>query len=175
MNLILVRMSGVKLGENIILNGRPFVKIRKGGEMVFEDGVSINSSRWSNPLNTEKSVSLFAGPEGKLVLREGAGVSGCQIIAYSTVRVGKSSLVGAGSLICDSNMHEVPLGSPEGIRVEPIEIGDSVFVGARCIILKGVTIGDGAVVAAGSVVIGNVAPNTLVGGNPAKVIKTFES
>lgn len=53
---------------------------------------------------------------------------------------------------------------------EPVTIGNYVFIGPRAIILPGVTIGDGAVVAAGAVVTKNVAPRTMVGGIPAKMI-----
>jgi acetyltransferase-like isoleucine patch superfamily enzyme len=55
----------------------------------------------------------------------------------------------------------------------PIKIGSRVFIGARCIVLKGVTIGNGAVVGAGSVVVSDVPPGVIVAGNPAMVVKTF--
>ncbi len=53
----------------------------------------------------------------------------------------------------------------------PIIIGDNVWVGTRAVILKGVTIGGGAIVAAGAVVTKDVPPRTIVGGNPAHVIR----
>ena len=56
-------------------------------------------------------------------------------------------------------------------RDAPIEIHDRAWLGSRVVILKGVTIGEGAVVAAGSVVTGNVQPFTIVGGNPARLIR----
>ncbi len=56
-------------------------------------------------------------------------------------------------------------------RVAPIKLEDHVWVGSRAMILKGVTIGRGAVVAAGSVVTKDVEPFTIVGGNPARVIR----
>ena len=55
--------------------------------------------------------------------------------------------------------------------VKPIKIGNDVWVGSRVLILKGVTIGDGAVIASGSIVTKDVEPFTLVGGNSAKIIK----
>lgn len=55
---------------------------------------------------------------------------------------------------------------------KPIVIGNAVWIGANCTILKGVTIGDGSVVARNSVVTKDVPPYTIVGGFPAKVIKT---
>ncbi|NJN55406.1 MAG: acyltransferase [Anaerolineae bacterium] len=58
---------------------------------------------------------------------------------------------------------------------QPIKIDDGAWLGARCTILPNVTIGAGAVVAAGAVVTKDVAPNTLVGGAPARVIRLFET
>jgi acetyltransferase-like isoleucine patch superfamily enzyme len=59
-------------------------------------------------------------------------------------------------------------------KSEPIKICKGAWLGARSILLKGVTIGEGAVIAAGSVVTKDVSPWTVVGGNPAKVIKQLE-
>ena len=57
------------------------------------------------------------------------------------------------------------------VNKKPIKICAGSWIGAKCIILKGVTIGEGAIVGAGSVVTKNVEPYTIVGGNPAKFIK----
>lgn len=57
----------------------------------------------------------------------------------------------------------------------PVKIGNDAWIGCNSIILKGVTIGDGAIVAAGSVVTKDVPANTTVGGNPARVLKTVET
>ena len=78
-------------------------------------------------------------------------------------------------MILDSDFH--PL-DPRQRRIHPtaaansipIHIGCDVFIGARAIILKGVTIGDGAVIAAAAVVTKDVPPGSIVGGNPARVI-----
>lgn len=58
---------------------------------------------------------------------------------------------------------------------KPITIGDNVWIGGNTTICPGVTIGDNSVIAAGSVVIKDVSPNTLVGGNPAKFIKCIDN
>ena len=60
------------------------------------------------------------------------------------------------------------------LKVAPITISDGVWIGARSIVLPGVTIGEGAIVAAGSVVTKDVDAWTIVGGNPARIIKKRE-
>jgi len=61
----------------------------------------------------------------------------------------------------------------QSMSYAPIHIGKNVWIGANATVLAGVTIGDGAVVAAGAVVTKDVAPNTVVGGVPAKLIKAL--
>jgi acetyltransferase-like isoleucine patch superfamily enzyme len=72
-------------------------------------------------------------------------------------------------------MHEI-VGCGDGVpnRKNPaVRIGDHVWIGASAIVLKGVTIGDNSVVAAGALVTRDVAPNTLVAGAPAKPVRTI--
>src|SRR5207247_9840370 len=59
------------------------------------------------------------------------------------------------------------------LKTAPVKIADNVWIGMNAVILKGVTIGENSVVAAGSVVTKNVEPNTVVAGNPAVVVKRF--
>jgi acetyltransferase-like isoleucine patch superfamily enzyme len=81
-------------------------------------------------------------------------------------------------MIVDSDFHDP--WPPEGRKSNPglerdadVSIGDNVWIGARSIILKGVVIGENALVGAGSVVTHSVPPNTLVAGNPARIVKTY--
>lgn len=57
---------------------------------------------------------------------------------------------------------------------KPVKIGNNVWIGGRAVIVPGVTIGDNAVIAAGAVVTKDVPAGAVVGGNPAKIIKTIE-
>ena len=77
-------------------------------------------------------------------------------------------------MICDSDMHEVPLGSGNPVRTAAIHIGERVFIGAGCTILKGAVIGNGAVIGAGSVVSGQIEAGTLAAGNPARLVRRIE-
>jgi acetyltransferase-like isoleucine patch superfamily enzyme len=90
-----------------------------------------------------------------------------EVIAHERVSIGRRCLVAWDVQILDSDSHH--LG--DAPVTEPISIGDDVWIGCRATVLKGVTIGAGAVVAAGSVVTRDVPPAALVGGNPAKVLR----
>ena len=71
-----------------------------------------------------------------------------------------------------SNNHDLPDHSL--LVCKPVHICRNAWIGAGATILPGVTVGENAVVAAGAVVTKDVAPNTIVGGNPAKLIKAIE-
>lgn len=106
------------------------------------------------------------------LLRLGSGYinSNAQIVCNKSITIGNGVAIADGVLIRDSDDHDICYEGYE--KCAPVVIGDHVWIGQRATILKGVTIGDGAVIAAGAVVTKNVPPNTIVGGIPAKVIKT---
>ena len=66
---------------------------------------------------------------------------------------------------------DIPMYNQGESEIKKVNIGNDVWIGSRAIILPGVTIGDGAIIGAGSIVTKNVEPYAIVGGNPAKVIK----
>ena len=100
---------------------------------------------------------------------------GCRFDATAPISIANGVYVGHDVAILTAT-HE--LGLPEhragALRGESITIEDGVWIGARSTILPGVTIGRGAVVAAGAVVTASVEPNTLVGGVPARLIRKYE-
>nr|WP_167408784.1 acyltransferase [Halomonas sulfidaeris] len=94
------------------------------------------------------------------------------VYASEEIRIGNDCLIAPFVHIVDSDHgidRNVPINQQENISL-PIYIGSDVWIGTHAVILKGVTIGDGAVVAAGSVVREDVPPYMIVGGMPAKVI-----
>jgi len=93
------------------------------------------------------------------------------------VCIGDRTLIGYRTQILSAN-HDIPsIGEPipvSGNICKPITINNDVWVGANCIITAGVNIGEGAIVAAGSVVTKNIPENAVVGGVPAKLIRMRE-
>jgi len=104
---------------------------------------------------------------------EGKGFinNGSEINCYSHIEIGEGTIIAQNVTICDSDSHTVHENGIEKIKTQPIKIGRNVWICRNSLILKGVTIGDNAIVAAGSIVTKDVPSNTLVAGNPAKVVK----
>jgi len=99
--------------------------------------------------------------------------SGAFVDARGGLTIGANVLVGPNVVIVTSQHRwedpRLPIVS-QGHRVAPVRIGDDVWIGGNAIVAQGVTLGTGCVVAAGAVVIGDVAPYAIVGGVPARTI-----
>lgn len=105
---------------------------------------------------------------------------GCGFVVASSIAIGNDTWIAAGVRIFDSSGHPtdpdarlagLPL-PPEKVR--PVTIGNNVWIGAYATICPGVTLGDGSVIATMSVVTHDVPPNTLVGGNPARPVRSLK-
>ena len=116
---------------------------------------------------TGGSVVVAAGAH--LKLNNGYVNRGTAIECWSSITIGEDAAIGPGVSIRDSDNHTISGAS--GPTSRPITIGDHVWVGERAMILKGVTVGDGAIVAAGAVVTRDVEPGTLVAGVPARYVR----
>lgn len=167
------RFHGAEVDSSALVHGFPRVSCKAGAHIILESRATLNAALWSNPLNDGRRTVLYAGPGALIHLKKESGISSSRIIAFREITIGEGSLIGAGCLICDSDMHEVPLSGNHPIKVAPIHIGDHVFIGANCTILKGVTIGDGAVIGASSVVRQDIPSGVIAAGNPAQVIRNL--
>lgn len=112
--------------------------------------------------NVKLSVNGTAENPARLVMGEGVSLGDrTEIHVGKEITIGNYSVISWDCCILDRDYH---CFNSESENKRPVHIGNHVWIGCRCIICKGVTIGDGAVIAAGSVVTHDVAPNTCVGG-----------
>ena len=98
--------------------------------------------------------------------------SGCRFQDQGGIWIGDNTLIGHNAVLATLN-HDPDPKKRANLIPSRIVIGRDVWLGANATVLPGVTIGDGAIVAAGAVVTKDVPPNTVVGGVPAKVMKTI--
>lgn len=120
-------------------------------------------------------VELASLPGGTLTIGDKTFInSGVSICAQQSVTIGRNCAIGNMSLIMDTDFH-TPGDHTRWPEARPVVLEDDVWLGARVTVLKGVTIGQGAVVAAGAVVTKDVAPRTVVGGVPAKLIRHLDA
>ena len=144
------------------------------------------NSDWKTVLQVGPNASLTIGKNSfiysgvKILVEKGAFVSigaGSLVSLYSNIfakeriEIGDGCFVSWGVQIIDSDHHTVVIDGHDTVPTKPISIGDRVWVGCNATILKGVTIGNNCIVAAGAVVTKSFPDNVLIGGNPARVIK----
>lgn len=110
-------------------------------------------------------VILFQG--STFTMEDSAININCKIRCAESISIGNGCAISHDFTVMDSDYHSI-----DGLKKSsPVIIKDNVWIGTRVTILKGVTVGEGAVIAAGSVVTKDVPPHTVVAGVPAKVIK----
>ena len=171
---------GVLCGKKPQVFGRVIMRTPRG-KIEMGDGVQFISSSWrASASGVAHPVRLrtFA-PSAKIVFGSKSGMSGGSITARSQqIFIGAGTLIGPDCLITDSDFHipwppEARTTYSDAQHDAGVTIGPNVWIGARVIILKGVTIGEGSIVAAGSVVVKSVPENVMVGGNPARILKEY--
>jgi acetyltransferase-like isoleucine patch superfamily enzyme len=112
---------------------------------------------------------------GKISIGDYVMISpGVRISAAQSITIGDSCMIANGVYITDSDWHGIYDRVSHAEVSKPVSIADNVWIGDHATILKGVTIGENSVVAAGAVVSKDVAANTIVAGNPAIKIKDLD-
>lgn len=168
-------LNGIRYDRSWHFLGTPHLRRGHGGRIRIGKNFTACSLPWRNALGVQQPVMCrTVAPGAELVIGDDVGMSGCTVSAAKSIQIGNRVTIGSGALIMDSDYHPLnPLdrqrSSTKG-KCRPVVIRDDVFIGARAIITKGVTIGEAAVVAAGAVVVHDVEPWTIAGGNPAKKI-----
>ena len=182
-NQILFKLNNVHHGKNfkvfnkIYLIGKGAIKI--GNDFMFTSGDCIN------PISRNLRGCIYTEQDAKITIGDRVGISSSSFWISKELTIGNDVKIGADTLIIDTDSHQIdyrlrkkyPHNQEEAlflnsqIHSAPITIEDDVWIGAKCIILKGVTIGARSIIGAGSVVTKNIPSDCIAAGNPCKPIK----
>ena len=131
---------------------------------------------------------IFDHPSGHIKFGNNCYLGSSLLVCHSGIDIGNDVIISWGVTIVDHNSHALEWEKRSGdvqdwmmgkknwdvVDIAPVTISDKVWIGFGASILKGITIGEGAVIAAGAMVTKNVPPFTVVAGNPAKVINNLK-
>lgn len=174
------RLTGVAIGRGWLCYGLPILQVHRQSRLNIGTNASFRSSAYSNPLGVNHACILCTWtPKAVLSIGDEFGMTGGSIVCAENISIGNRVFMGANSIISDTDFHPIEAAirneRPADGATAPITIGDDVFIGMNCLILKGVTIGNGSVIGAGSVVSRDIPAGVIAAGNPAKVIRELNA
>lgn len=175
-NIIKFHSECTKLGRGLWAICKVQIENR-GGILEVGDNCTILSNTTFNPLIAGNYSSLVVNKGASIKIGSNVGMSSTIIWSHESITIGDRTTIGASVMILDSDCHSLDFRD-RGTKLDmvnkknaPIVVGQDVLIGTRSIILKGVTIGDRSIIAAGSVVTKDIPSDCVAGGNPCKVIK----
>lgn len=186
-NKIYFFLNNIKYGKNFRVFNHLYLKIHVGALVQIGNNCTIMSGAGLNPLSRNIKTCIYVGKKATLKLGNDVGISSSTLWVKESVSTGNSVAIGADCIIMDTDAHNLDWKircseetNEYGESVDmvtaasaPIVIEDNVLVGARCIILKGVTIGARSIIGSGSIVTKDIPSDCIAAGNPCKVIKSI--
>jgi acetyltransferase-like isoleucine patch superfamily enzyme len=164
-----------------------FAGLRKGAGAVFTPIAFVPKpeARFSIGANSMFCGNMYFDKAGAEVIIGNRTYVGGNLMCAHKIIIGDDVLISSGGAVFDHDSHAIDFelrkndvsdyikGEKDwtNVPIKEVTIGNKVWIGYNVILLKGITIGEGAVVAAGAVVTKDVEPYTLVGGNPARLIR----
>jgi len=159
-------------------SGRCYFKARQAGSIRIGRNVTFLAGQRTNRIGLVSPVLLHTIGDGQILIGDFSGGSAVVISSRVKVTIGEHCKLGGNVRIFDHDFHSLnaesrqdPLLDEADVKARSVVIGDDVFVGTNATILKGVTIGDRAIVAAGSVVTKDIPADEVWGGNPARCLR----
>ena len=166
------QLPNIKISVSAKLDCRK-IKLQHNCQLTIKEGSIIDGTL------------IFEQPEASILIGKNTFIGGSSLISSDLIEIGDDVLIAWGCTIIDHNSHALEskdrasdvknhyMGYKnwDNVVKKPIHIGDKAWIGFNTIILKGVTIGEGSIIAAGSVVTKDVPPFTVFGGNPARMIR----
>ena len=162
--MALLRMRGAQIGSGTRIPPRTLFtwphQVKLGSRCILQSDIFFNFDHYWSP-----------GPSIVIGDRVFLG-RGCEFNIRHRLEIGDDCLIASGCIFSDSNHGRNSHGpmNRQPVESSPIILGRNVWIGARCVILQGVAIGDGAVVGAGAVVTKSIPPGVVWGGVPARLL-----
>jgi acetyltransferase-like isoleucine patch superfamily enzyme len=151
------------VGKRTRVHGAP--RIVNDGTLVIGDRVRLES--------VVSTLEIVVLPGGRMEIGDNVFINfGSSLVAGNHVKIGNDCLIGTHVMVMDCDFHRIEDKAYDTTGV-PVVIEDRVWLGNRSMVLKGVTVGHDAVVAAGSILTHDVPPRTVVAGVPARVVRSF--
>ncbi len=171
-------VSGQKLPKGLTVDGFIFWKVSKHGQVNIGRNFKLNSRPASNLVGITNRASFQVIDKGEITIGDSCGFTSTVLSCRTNITIGDHVKVGANVRIFDHDYHAL---NPDlrrsketdgkNVKSVPVLIGDDVFIGTNAIILRGTRIGARSIIGAGSVVGGlDIPPDSLVVGNPAKIV-----
>lgn len=174
-----LKALGCPVGKGFKIDGKLWIWAQKKGCIRLGDNVKINSRFGSNLVGLTNPAVFQCIDVGIITIGNHSGLSSPILSSRSSITIGEHTLIGGNVRIFDHDYHSLDYMKRCGketagdVKTRPVSIGDDVFIGTNAMILKGVTIGDRAIIGAGSVVGCNVPSDEIWAGNPARCVKKF--
>lgn len=163
---------GIDLGKRCSFHGSVSFKRYPASRIHIGDDCKFNSAHASNRIGVNRPCMITTlKADAEIYIGSGCGFSGTVIASGEKVVLGKNVRCGANTLIMDTDWHD---DDPRTEPAFPVKIGNNVWLGVNVVVLKGVEIGEGTIVGAGSLVSSSLPACVVAAGSPAKVLRALD-
>jgi len=177
---IKLKGNGAKF-SSISTNGVPMVDVELGGKLSFGKNFRMNNGKYYNKIGRQQASMFIVTKNACLRFGDEVGISSSTFFCTINITVGNNVKIGGNCVFYDTDFHSLNFLDRRDSHIDnakkkslPIRIENDVFIGAHCTILKGITIGERSIIAAGSVVSKSIPPDEVWGGNPITYIKSLQ-
>tara|TARA_E500000331_G_scaffold123539_1_gene121047 strand:+ start:13663 stop:14286 length:624 start_codon:yes stop_codon:yes gene_type:complete len=177
-----LKQKGVIVCKSNVFLGFPLITNIRGSKIIFGySGLFISNSIFTALGVKHRIIIRTLRENATITIGNNVRISGTTICAFKSIVIGDRCVIGADVIIADTDFHSMnsnirsSKNDSNNAEASPVIINNDVFIGANSIILKGVNIGSNTIIGAGSVVTKSFPKNSVIGGNPAVLIKTTKT
>lgn len=173
----LFRCNNIKCMGGVKSSGIPLLHTSLHAHCTIGHNFTMGNWPRLNASGLSAKCKIEVRGQGVLEIGNNVGMTATTIMCHRQIKIDDNVKIGVGTMIYDTDFHNLaPHARLNGddvrtIKTAPVTIEKNAFIGAYCIILKGVNIGENSIVGAGSVVTKDIPKNEIWAGNPAKFIK----